>query len=158
MDTLREEVEDFWTEDFLPEFQERIWPVICNAYLRDDIEYLSKVCVGEALLFCRTMIDQRKQTNRQLSDRILWYDTVELVDTKLSKERRPQLIVTASVHTVDCTYDRLTKEIVEGSESLIANNIFLLILEPNVDEKYLKNTGHPWQIRLLQTSKQKQLV
>ena len=35
-------------EDFLPEFSEKILPIVVRAYFNEDLEYLQTVCVGEA--------------------------------------------------------------------------------------------------------------
>ncbi|ETO15645.1 hypothetical protein RFI_21720 [Reticulomyxa filosa] len=158
MDTLK----TVWRQNFLPDFERRIWPMICNAYLKDDIAYLSNVCADEALALCRAEIDQRKQAKRQAPGKVLWYDPIELLDAKLTKEGRPQLVLKANVHTLDCLDGAVTneEEITPLSPPHIqptAKTAFLLILEPNIEEKFLQYSGYPWQVRSLHTTNQRQL-
>eukprot|EP01084_Bolivina_argentea_P158929 276811_1 len=46
MEILQDDFSDFWVEDFLPEFDKLLCPLIVRAYLNDDIEFLSTVCTG----------------------------------------------------------------------------------------------------------------
>lgn len=157
MAIMQDDLGDFWVEDFLPAFNELMCPLIVRAYLQDDLEFLSKVCVGEAQVFCKNMIEQRVNENKMLAPDILWIHDADLVDTKLHN-KKPQLIIRAEVQCIDCVYERGTDKVLEGSPSMVATNIFMMVLEPNVDEDYTKIVPLPWQVRSLTTARQRQIV
>ena len=157
MEIMQGDLGDFWVEDFLPAFNELLCPLIVKAYLQDDLEFLSKICVGEAHVFCKNMIEQRINEKRMLAPDILWLHDAELIDTKLHN-KKPQLIIRAEVQCIDCIYERGTDKVLEGSPSTVATNIFVMVLEPNVDEDYAKVVPLPWQVRSLSTARQRQIV
>jgi len=157
MQIMQDDLGDFWVEDFLPAFNDLMCPLIVRAYLEDDLEFLSKVCVGEAQVFCKNMIEQRVNENKMLAPDILWLHDADLIDTKLHN-KRPQLIIRAEVQCIDCVYERGTDKVLEGSPSTVATNIFMMVLEPNMDEDYAKIVPLPWQVRSLTTARQRQIV
>jgi len=157
MEIMQSDLGDFWVEDFLPAFNELLCPLIVRAYLNDDLEFLSTVCVGEAMVFCKNMIEQRVAENKMLAPDILWLHDADLIDTKLH-QKRPQLIIRAEVQCIDCVYERGSDRVLEGSPSTVATNIFMMVLEPNLDEKYAQIVPLPWQVRSLSTARQRQIV
>merc|ERR550525_16391 len=157
MEIMQDDLGDFWVEDFLPIFNELLCPLIVKAYLQDDMEFLSKVCVGEAQVFCKNMIEQRITENKMLAPDILWLHDADLIETKLHN-KKPQLIIRAEVQCIDCVYERGTDQVLEGSPSTVATNIFVMVLEPNMNEEYTKIMPLPWQVRSLSTARQRQLV
>jgi len=128
-----------------------------RAYLSDDLEFLSTVCVGEAAVFCKNMIEARIAGNQMLAPDVLWLHEAELMETKLHN-KKPQLIIRAEVQCIDCVYERGTEKVLEGSPSTVATNIFVMVLEPNVEEEYAKAVPLPWQVRSLSTARQRQIV
>jgi len=151
--------EDFWVEDFLPKFTEDFLPPFVKAYLNDDWSYLEHICIGEAAIFCKNMIQLRSKSNIMLSPNILWYNDAELIEVKLDKKKTPQIVIRADVQTVDCTYERGNfNKIIEGSPSLVANNVIVMTLEPFLDEKYVKLVQFPFKVKQFNTAKQRQLV
>ena len=157
MQIMQEDMSDFWVEDFLPAFDEMLCPLIVRAYLNDDIDFLNIICVGEAQVFCKNMIEQRINEKKMLAPDILWIHEADLIETKLHN-KKPQLVIRAEVQCIDCVYERGTDKVVEGSPSTVATNIFVMVLEPNVDEEYTKLVPLPWQVRSMTTARQRQLV
>jgi len=157
MQILQDDFSDFWVEDFLPDFDEHLCPLIVRAYLNDDLEFLNTVCVGEAQVFVKNMIEARIANNQMLSPDILWIHEADLIETKLHN-KKPQLVIRAEVQAVDCVYERGTDKVLEGSPSTIATNVFVMVLEPNVDEEYTQTVPLPWQVRSLTTARQRQIV
>jgi len=157
MAIIQDDFGDFWVEDFLPAFDELLCPLIVRAYLSDDLEFLDTVCVGEAAVFCKNMIEARMTANQMLAPDVLWLHEAELMETKLHN-KKPQLIIRAEVQCIDCVYERGTDKVLEGSPSTVATNIFVMVLEPNVDEEYAKVVPLPWQVRSLSTARQRQIV
>lgn len=158
MELLQKEMGSLWIEDLLPEFKAFMIPKVVNAYLQDDLTYLSSICVGEAAVFVRNMIEARIKANIQISSQILFHDDVELIEMKVTNDKKAALIIRADVQSVDCVYERGTNNVVEGSPSSIANNVFILTIEPNFDKEHMKKACFPWQIRQIQTAKLRQLV
>lgn len=157
MQIIQDDFGDFWVEDFLPDFDKNLCPLIVRAFFNDDLEFLNTVCVGEAQVYCKNIIEGRMKENKMLAPDILWIHEAELVETKLHN-KKPQLVIRADVQSVDCVYERGTDTVVEGSPSKVATNIFIMVLEPNVDEEYLNVVPLPWQVRSINTARQKQIV
>eukprot|EP01083_Nonionella_stella_P269998 913872_1 len=157
MQIIQDDFSDFWVEDFLPAFDECLCPLIVRAYLNDDLEFLNTICVGEAQVFCKNMIEQRLAENKMLAPDILWIHEADLIETKLHN-KKPQLVIRAEVQCIDCVYERGTDKVVEGSPSTVATNIFVMVLEPNIDEEYCQIVPLPWQVRSLTTARQRQIV
>eukprot|EP00485_Elphidium_margaritaceum_P004310 CAMPEP_0202697566 /NCGR_PEP_ID=MMETSP1385-20130828/10913_1 /ASSEMBLY_ACC=CAM_ASM_000861 /TAXON_ID=933848 /ORGANISM="Elphidium margaritaceum" /LENGTH=291 /DNA_ID=CAMNT_0049354065 /DNA_START=693 /DNA_END=1568 /DNA_ORIENTATION=- len=154
---VQEEFGDFWVEDFLPEFDAAFSPLIVRAFFNDDLDFLNLVCTGEAAIYCKNIIEGRIAENKMLAPEILWIHEADLVETKLHN-KTPQLVIRVDVQSVDCVYERGTENVVEGSPARVASTVFLMILEPNVEEDYTKVAPLPWQLRSIQTARQKQLV
>eukprot|EP01083_Nonionella_stella_P107323 310699_1 len=157
MQVIQDEFSDFWVEDFLPSFDELLCPLIVRAFLQDDLEFLDMVCIGEAQVFCKNIIEGRITENKMLAPDILWIHEADLIETKLHN-KRPQLVIRTEVQCIDCVYERGTDNVVEGSPSMVVSNIFVMVLEPNVDEEYNKMIPLPWQVRSLTTARQRQIV
>eukprot|EP00483_Globobulimina_turgida_P001630 UN01632 len=157
MQIIQDDFSDFWVEDFLPAFDEVFCPLIVRAYLNDDLEFLNTICVGEAQVFCKNMIEQRVNENKMLAPDILWIHEADLIETKLHN-KKPQLVIRAEVQCIDCVYERGSDVVVEGSPSTVATNIFVMVLEPNIDEEYAQVVPLPWQVRSLTTARQRQIV
>eukprot|EP00486_Rosalina_sp_Unknown_P001632 CAMPEP_0201565700 /NCGR_PEP_ID=MMETSP0190_2-20130828/5019_1 /ASSEMBLY_ACC=CAM_ASM_000263 /TAXON_ID=37353 /ORGANISM="Rosalina sp." /LENGTH=384 /DNA_ID=CAMNT_0047983507 /DNA_START=417 /DNA_END=1568 /DNA_ORIENTATION=- len=143
MQIIQDDFGDFWVEDFLPDFDAHLCPLIVRAYLNDDLEFLNTVCVGEAQVFCKNMIEARIANNQMLAPDILWIHDADLIETKLHN-KKPQLVIRAEVQCVDCVYERGTDKVLEGSPSTVATNVFVMVLEPNVDEEYVNTVPLPW--------------
>lgn len=157
MQIIQDDFGDFWVEDFLPDFDKHLCPLIVRAYLNDDLEFLNTICVGEAQVFCKNMIEARITNNQMLAPDILWIHDAELIETKLHN-KKPQLVIRADVQVIDCVYERGSDKVLEGSPSNVATNVFVMVLEPNIDEEYVNTVPLPWQIRSLTTARQRQIV
>lgn len=125
---LREQLPSFSIETFLQQDMNRIAPEVLKAYLKGDIEALSKTTREAAFGSLKRSVMEREAHQLQVDPRILHISEPELEGIRFVGGQ-PTPVVSFQAHQLNCVRSTTTKKVVEGDEDDIREVHYLFALQ-----------------------------
>lgn len=110
---------NFTMEGFVQEMEEEIIPVVLGAYLRADVQTLSKHLGEGAFSAVKAAIDERKQAGRRMDPNILNIQHTQVAAAKVVEKMGPMVVIQFMAQQVDALYDK-AGNVVEGRDDRVA--------------------------------------